>query len=29
MEADNEEISTSIFSTSPAIGIDPIEPYEL
>jgi hypothetical protein len=29
MEADNEEISTAIFSTSPTIGTDPIEPYEL
>jgi hypothetical protein len=29
MKADNEEISTAIFSTSPTIGIDPIEPYEL
>jgi hypothetical protein len=28
MEADNEEISTAIFSTS-TIGIDPIELYEL
>jgi hypothetical protein len=29
LEADNEKIPTSVFSSFPSIGIDPVEPYKL